>query len=582
MEEISSDHSQTDQETAENISEFIFQGFRDYLQDFNAITQRAFLRFQERDWLGIQADSRERLNLYKRRVKELALSVKEKLGEQAGQLSVWKQIRQFYLQSIAQYAAFELAETFYNSVCRKVFRFTGIQPEIMFVTEYYSQKEFHAQEPIYRTYDPRSSLRQTIRQIIEDFQFVPPFQDLDRDTNYIRNYVEERIAEPQHLKESARIEVIKSLFYRNKAAYIVGRIYFRNEILPFVLPILHKEDGLCVDTLVTEPDDISIIFSFTRSYFMVEVEVPSELVNFIKTLMPLKSTGELYNSIGFNKHGKTEFYRDFLEHMEQSNDQFVIAPGIKGMVMSVFTLPSYNIVFKLIKDKFDPPKTVSKQVVMEKYELVKEHDRVGRMADTHEFEYFAFDKNRFSPELLEELWQVAPSILEEKGDQLIIKHLYTERKMIPLNIYLENASPEEAEEAVNEYGNAIRQLAAANIFPGDMLLKNFGVTRHRRVVFYDYDEISLLTECNFRRIPEARSYEDEMSSEPWYTVGPNDVFPEEFRGFLIGRADVRQIFFKNHSYLFEVDFWKEMQEKQIKGEVLDVFPYRRYKRFRSE
>jgi isocitrate dehydrogenase kinase/phosphatase len=314
---------------------------------------------------------------------------------------------------------------------------------------------------------------------------------------------------------------------------------------------------------------------------MVQTDAPSTLVEFIQSLIPLKDSAEIYNSIGFNKHGKTEFYRHFTKHLQQSSDKFILAPGIKGMVMSVFTLPSYNVVFKLIKDNFDPPKQSTKTQVKEKYKLVSRHDRVGRLADTHEFENFVFEKSRFSDELLEELLKVAPSIIQIEGDKVTIQHLYIERRMIPLNIYLQKASLAEAREAVEEYGNAIKQLAAANIFPGDMLLKNFGVTRHRRVIFYDYDEICFLTDCNFRTIPEPRTYEEEMSSEPWYHVGVNDIFPEEFRSFLIGRIEVRDIFFEIHAEIFEPKFWQNLQKRIREGEVLDVFPYRQKSRLKK-
>jgi isocitrate dehydrogenase kinase/phosphatase len=322
-----------------------------------------------------------------------------------------------------------------------------------------------------------------------------------------------------------------------------------------------------------------MIFSFTRSYFMVEASVPSRIVYFLKTLMPHKELAELYNAIGLNKHGKTEFYRSFVNHLARSADQFIVAPGIKGMVMSVFTLPSYDIVFKVIKDHFDPPKDMTQETVREKYRLVSRHDRVGRMADTQEYSYFHFPRHRFSKELLNELKEVAPSLLEITADEIIIRHLYTERKMIPLNLYLTQATEEETEEVMDEYGNAIKQIASANIFPGDMLLKNFGVTRHGRVVFYDYDEICFLSECHFRKIPEPRTEEEALSSQPWYSVGPNDIFPEEFRLFFTGNPAAKRLFEKHHSDLYQAEFWQSLQQNIAAGKVEDMFPYRRKKRF---
>ena len=322
-----------------------------------------------------------------------------------------------------------------------------------------------------------------------------------------------------------------------------------------------------------------MVFSLTRNHFMVDAPLPYQYAHFLKHLMPSKLDYEIYNSLGFPKHAKTEFYRQMVHHLNNSDDKFIIAPGIKGMVMTVFTLPSYKIVFKIIKDKFAPPKEVTHQIVREKYRLVSRHDRIGRMADTQEFDNLVFPLERFSAELIDELQKVAASSVEIRGDKLVIKHLYTERYMTPLNIYLETASDEEIASAMDEYGNCIKQLAAANIFPGDMPLKNFGVTRHGRVVFYDYDEIAFLTDCNFRKIPMPRNEIEEMQSGTWYTVGPDDIFPEEFRLFFSGNTKARKMFEEMHSDLYEVEFWQGLQEKIRDGYVLDVFPYRRAKRF---
>jgi isocitrate dehydrogenase kinase/phosphatase len=315
---------------------------------------------------------------------------------------------------------------------------------------------------------------------------------------------------------------------------------------------------------------------------MVDASIPSQYVLFLKSLMPAKPVSEIYSVMGYNKHGKTYFYRAAVRHMESSMDKYIVAPGIKGMVMSVFTLPSYPYVFKVIKDHFTPPKEVTHEQVREKYRLVKRADRAGRMADTQEFTNLAFERERFSDELMDELYRVAPSVIVERGRALVIRHLYVERRMTPLNLYLQSADDEDILEVMDEYGNAIKQLAAANIFPGDMLLKNFGVTRHGRVVFYDYDEIVPLLDCNFRVIPEPRTEEEEMASKPWYTVGPNDIFPEEFRLFFSGNQRARKAFDERHSDIYEASFWQSLQDQIRSGFVESFYPYRRKLRFPRE
>ncbi len=321
-----------------------------------------------------------------------------------------------------------------------------------------------------------------------------------RDIHRIVEAMQRRLG-PQ-LTDEITIDMVREPFYRNKAAYLIGRIDMANQVRPLVLPILvNSKNELYVDACITDADELSVIFGFARSYFMVYAPVPAALVDFLNQLMPHKTPAQLYTAIGCQKHGKTELYREFLYHLETSDDKFIIAPGIKGMVMSVFTLPSYGFVFKIIKDRFAPQKDITHAMVKEKYQLVKEHDRVGRMADTLDYRNFIFPRERFSDALIEELLDVAPSNIKITSREVHIRHLYMERRMIPLNIYLEQADDEELRNAVQEYGDAIKQLAAANIFAGDMLFKNFGVSRHSRVIFYDYDEISYLTEVNFRRIP---------------------------------------------------------------------------------
>jgi isocitrate dehydrogenase kinase/phosphatase len=399
--------------------------------------------------------------------------------------------------------------------------------------------------------------------------------------------------------------VLSSLFFRNKGAYVVGKIINGFVETPFALPIVHVEPapgrpkaaripsggdaesvlgstvrgGLSIDAVLFGEDDLQLVFSFARAYFMVDMEIPSAYVTFLRSLMPRKPRSEIYNALGLQKQGKNIFYRDFLYHLRHSTDRFRIAPGIKGMVMLVFDLPSFPYVFKVIRDHYPAPKDTSREQIMGKYLLVKTHDRAGRMADTLEYSNVAFPRARFTEELIAELKNLCASVVEDNGDVIVIKHLYIERRMIPLNIYLADATRDQVEHAVIEYGHAIKDLVAANIFPGDMLWKNFGVTRHGKVVFYDYDEIEYLTDCNFRRVPAARNEEDEMSGEVWYAVGPRDVFPETFAPFLLGNDSVREVFMRHHADLLDADFWQGCKERILAGHVHDVFPYDESKRF---
>ena len=560
----------------------ILGAYLKYYHQYKRITKRAQIRFENRDWHGSQADSRERLTLYRNQVGRTTEKVLEFLGERANDRVTWKRIKENYLDEVINFNTRNIAETFYNSVFRHSHKGLSVDEDLMFVHATGTYREFRSTVPIYQTFFLVRPIEHVVRQLFSFYAFDAPWEDMERDIGYITTVLNQKILEGRDaLPRNARLEMLKSIFFRNKGAYIVGRLHLEDRVFPFIMPLLHEENGIYVDALLLEYNEVSSIFSYNRSYFLVDVDIVSEMVDFLLSILPTKNMGELYNSIGFEKHGKTVLYRDFLRHMDRSYDDFVIAPGIKGMVMSVFTLNSYNMVFKVIKDTFAAPKKVTEQEVKEKYEVVFFHDRVGRMADSHMFENFTFPRERLSAELMDELLKEAPSKVKVYDDIVEVKHLYIEKKMIPLNLYLETATPDQAEDVINEYGKAIKQLAAVNIFPGDMLLKNFGVTRLKRVVFYDYDEIGFLTDYNFRRIPEPRDYYDELSSEPWYSVGPNDVFPEEFPRFLIGRQDIREIFYKLHGDLYDVTFWRKVQERLRNGEIFDVFPYRQRLRFKK-
>jgi isocitrate dehydrogenase kinase/phosphatase len=383
------------------------------------------------------------------------------------------------------------------------------------------------------------------------------------------------------LRAVERAEIVKAGFYRGMSAYLVGRLFSGSHLIPLVLALIHTPKGIVVDSVLLDEDAVSILFSFARSYFHVEVERPFDLVQFLHTIMPRKRIAELYISLGYNKHGKTELYRDLLHHLVYSDDHFEAARGQRGMVMMVFDMPSYDMVFKLIKDNFNYPKDATRKEVMAKYDLVHRHDRAGRLVDAQAFEYLQFEQRRFSQELLAELMSEASETVSLSGDHVIIKHAYVERRVIPLDIYVREAADSAARTAVRDYGNAIKDLANCNIFPGDMLLKNFGVTRHGRVVFYDYDELCFLLDCNFRRFPPAANYEDELAAEPWFHVNEGDIFPEEFVHFLGLSDHLRLSFSRYHGDLFDVSFWRQIQERLLAGRWVHIFPYAQNQRIHA-
>jgi len=562
----------------------ILNGFYAYFAEFENITLAARTRFEQAEWSSMQDMSSRRIDIYKKTVMETLQDARHIAGDHIEELSFWSDTRAIYAKLVKGMTNFEIAETFYNSIFNSHFGHRSIRNEYAFVFSPQGDVPPVDMGRVVRHSPVQNGMSEAFTQLLEDFAFNVPYEDLERDVTSITDAITAHMATRFDVtRPNLELQVLEHHFFRNKASYIVGRLYTDGDQMPFVLPLLHNDSAtnpaIYVDAFLFGPDQVSLLFSFTRSYFMVDASIPSQYVLFLQQLMPKKEISEIYSSIGHFRHGKTYFYRTSTRHIRSTDDQFIVAPGIKGMVMAVFTLPSYEYVFKIIKDRFTPPKEVTHQIVKDKYHLVKRWDRAGRMADTQEFNNLVFDASRFSDELMEELHATCPSQLRVNGRALIIKHCYVERRMNPLNLYLQEASDDEVNEVMNDYGNAIKQLAAANIFPGDMLLKNFGVTRHGRVVFYDYDEIEPLLDCNFRRIPPPRDEMDEMSGQPWYSVGPKDIFPEEFRLFFSGNARARAAFDAQHADLYDADFWVGQQDQLRNGVLKDFYPYPRRVRF---
>jgi isocitrate dehydrogenase kinase/phosphatase len=565
---------------AERGAAAIWSGFEQYQAEFRSITRRARSRFEQRDWHGVQGDAVERLNLYKKIVDAIVAELRGVLAEAVKTTPMWESMKAAYSRLIAGCGDFELAETFFNSITRRIFATVGVDRAREYVDSDFNLPPARSPQPMYETYHSSAAIESLAASIVTQQTFAAPFRSWAADIRLAARAIEAQLI-ASGLSTVDEVDVLRSIFFRNKGAYIVGRIRSGVRLIPLVFAFRHPADGIGIDAVLMDANEVSIVFSFTRSYFSVDVENPHEVIEFLKSIMPFKRAAELYISIGYNKHGKTELYRDLLLHLRESGDQFEIAPGDRGMVMMVFDLPSFDVVFKIIKDKFAYPKTATRQDVMEKYALVFKRDRAGRLVDAQEFEHLQFDRARFSPALLAGLLKVCANSVTVEGDTIAIKHLYTERKMTPLNLYLRQVDDAAARAAVIDYGQAVKDLAATNIFPGDMLLKNFGVTRHGRVVFYDYDELGLLTDYNFREIPHSNHDDDEVSADPWFYVGENDIFPEEFIKFFGLQPNVKSVFLETHGDLLGVDFWTRMQARIRAGEIVDVFPYPQSRRLRN-
>ncbi|MFP4388015.1 MAG: bifunctional isocitrate dehydrogenase kinase/phosphatase [Desulfococcaceae bacterium] len=564
------------------IAENIRDAFEEHQKRFGEITRRARDRFNRCQWRDLHKDGVERLDIYANLVSQTVKQIGELLGERARDAPRWVKVRSEYADQLAGRDDAELAETFFNSVVRRIFETVGVNPAIEFTEEDFRIPVIEDRAcPVCSLFGPArhsSDVRVAVQEILKTYKDRFEFQNMERDVDRIADALGHHLREVEGVRRVDGVEMIESVFYRGTVAFLIGRIRCGARLLPLAIAFLNEGAGVFADAVLLTQSEVSILFSFTRSYFHVEVDRPAEMVNFLKTIIPLKRVSEIYTSIGLHKHGKAELYRELSRHLEKSTDRFEIARGKRGMVMLVFTLPSFEVVFKVIRDQFDYPKQTSRSDVEDRYDLVFRHDRAGRLVDAQEFSDLQFRRDRFDPDLLEELRKKARATVEVGPETVVIHHLYTERRLKPLDLFVSQADGASARDAVVDYGRAIKELAASNIFPGDLFTKNFGVTRHGRVVFYDYDELTLLTDCNFRKMPRSRGYDEEMASEPWFFVDEHDVFPEEFRTFLGFPEDLQAVFEANHGDLFTPAFWNGIQDRIRAGEVIDILPYKPHRR----
>lgn len=568
-------HNRSIQQAAEVIRD----DFDEFHAEFKAMTRQAADIFANKAWAEGQQLAIVRLDLYKHYISRTEHRIQEILEQNFKDRATWRILKLKFAELVSERRDGPIVESFFNSVLRKLFINKGIDQEIEFIDFHRKVLQTNPKEPVYKRFYLGSDNLETIwSRIIRSYEFAFKFKDLEGDIERIASAIRKQVIERfGRMEEVDQMDMIRSVFYRNKGAYLVGKITKGNIQIPIVLPLVHFDDGVQIDSVLFSKNDISIVFSFTRSYFLVDAESPVDLIHFLRPLMKHKNMSELYASIGYNRHSKTVFLKELYRHLSISDDRYVPAPGIKGMVMVVFTLPGFNVVFKIIRDKFGPTKNFGRQHVIDCYRLVFMHDRVGRLADAMEYEYLEFEKSRISEETLHELLVECSETCYVEGDKVVVKHLFTERKLVPLNLYLEMVDEEKGKEVIIDYGNSVRELAAANIFPGDLLLKNFGVTRHGRVIFYDYDELCFLDQINFRTIPPPRNHEQMYSGEAWYSTDENDVFPEEFAAFMVPRGPLKDTFMEHHADLFTAKFWKRMQELHKQGQVADFFPYKRGK-----
>lgn len=552
----------------------IRDGFEAYHARFAAVTRRARGRFETRDWAGARQDAVERIGLYDLCIADTVDALRRSAGEAVGTRDLWLQVRTAFARLLAPKLDAELYKTFYNTLARRLFATEGVDEAVEFMAMDVVPSDAIT-HPVARHSYTVSATRpaEALLRVLGDYRFDVPYAHQLRCAAAIAVRLQDDLAHWGDYPVRS-IELLDTVFYRERRAHLVGRVFGEHRFSPCVIALVNDEGGLRADAVLTRRRDVAHLFGVSRSYFQADLGTVGDAVVFLRSLLPAKPIDEIYTVLGRAKQGKTERYRTFFGHFqEHPGEQLVHADGTPGMVMAVFTLPSYPLVFKLIRDRFAWPKTLSRQQVEEKYALVFNLDRVGRLLDAQPYRALRFPRARFAPALLEELLTQCAGSVREDGDELVIALCYVQRRFRPLNLYLREQAAGARRNAALDYAQAITDMARNNIFPGDMLLKNFGVSRHGRAVFYDYDELCRVTDCHFLPWPTPRNAEEAMADEPWFQIDPNDVFPERFWMFMGLPAAELAAVREHFGHLFDPAWWQGLQARFAVGDMPDTPPY---------
>lgn len=559
-------------ELIERADALIVDAFDDYNARFSDVTRRARRNFYTRDWPRQQIDARARIELYDQCIAETIGRLEALLAERLLSRTLWRDIHAEYAGLIEHRLDAELYKTFFNTLTRRLFKTRGVDPGIEFVA-LDIEPTASITHPVARNiYSLGDRPIEACRRLLADGEVAPAAERLAGDAARLAERLVTDFAADGDRPVSA--ELLTVTFYRDRRAYRVGRVFGAGCWKPLVLALTHDDGGIALDAALTERRAVSILFGFTWSYFHADLPTVGDAIVFLQTLLPDKPVDELYTVLGRAKQGKTERYRHFFRFLEHTpGERLVEAEGKRGMVMAVFTLPGYPLVFKVVRDHFAPGKMIGREHVLARYRLVFNHGRAGRLIDAQEYRNLEFERERFTDDLLAHLLEQCARAVEVDGPRVRVCHCFVQRRVRPLDLYLAESSTDQAADAVLDYGQAIKDLACSNLFPGDLFTKNFGVTRSRRVVFYDYDEVALVTDLNFRRVPPARSEEQEFDDQPWYSIAPGDVFPEQFPRFFDLHPDHRALFTRAHGELFDPDWWIALQTRLRDDPAGAVQPY---------
>ena len=565
-----SDHEQC----AQLLSRWALDVFDEYYRDFCAIPEMAKSAFESRDFPQSIENSRQRLTLYSERMYAFAKTLMSEYPKAVNAGALWDQLELFFREATAGRYEADLALAFLHSVRRVVFFDEWYPVDYQVGIKSATTDDGGA----ILTIDTAEISETLISNMLSITEFSIPYRDKESDVARAAARVNADFAERALTNQIETVDVVQGGFYRNRGVYVVGRVRLTGgEVIPLILALEIDERGIYIDAVLSDEAQAHNLFSTTRANFIVTNDHYHELAQFLHGIMPKRPLGLHYSSIGFNHFGKVAVMEELAAELESPEAIFDTAIGFPGTVAIGFQAPGSVYNLKVIRDhptenyKWGDFEGVPS--VLEKYRRVHDINRTGSMLDNAIYYNVTLPKKHFADTLLSEMLDAAGAAVSLRGEDVFFHHLIVQRKMIPLPVFLEQASPEECAEAVISLGYCIKNNMAGNIFNRDLDGRNYGVGSHIRVYLFDYDALETFTEVKIRSNQDRYDGEEDIPS--WYFEDGVIFLPEEIEwGLRISDPELRKLFRDVHGDLTSVPYWERIQEELREGKVprIQVYP----------
>lgn len=574
----------------EKIAGLIFSSFHTYYLKYEGITGRAKYRFLNREWAQDVQDGVSRINLHPEIMGKLKEDVRHVQPDENFIRQHWREIRTSYMRLVKEKSQVgnayrrDLVHTYFYMAQRIFFPRDSIDDPMGLVWDNRANPSIVPGFVVKYEQGRSGQLRKLLAKIINKSPFSGHLAHAQDDALLGARALELGLQNHgKNIEDLSSLELLSPVFYQTKRAYQVGRVVFKSgEFLPMVLGYAHPESGVQLDVVLVGEKDVSPLFSYTRSNFHVDVSAYREMVEYLVQMLPNKNRIDFLAAIGFHNPAKEYLKASLRAKLARPNAHFDFAIGVKGNATDVFSVTGFPFVFKIPRELSKKIDFVGRERIIENYRYVHRIDRVGRMLDGLRFQNMRFKKTNFTPELLAYLQENSPSHVRGEGDDVVFDDIFVQKKVIPLNVYLERADDKHTRSALIGLGECIKELISVGIFPGDLMAKNFGVDSDGKVVYYDYDDVDSVSKFQFRNIPAARNDDEEtMALTDRITAGDYDIFPEQIATFLLRPKDL-EMFRLYHADLLRAEGWNKLKQSYESGEIPDLFPYPESKRLRHD